>query len=295
MYANYYKTGFYPWDEGNFPPTTILPHGHKQSTSPYLHPMKLSHLFISLCLLSCSNPGTDKLQQKAQQTIQQVQEALEPMVQAKDYIGYEADSGSIRMFWKDSSGTPLGSLGKLKRHIEQQGGTLLYACNGGMYMENQAPLGYYIENGNTLQKINTRTGSGNFYLQPKGVFYMLANGKAAVQSIETAADRKALPANIRYLTQSGPMLINKGRINPLFQPSSDNVNIRNGVGILPNGHAYFAMSARPVNFYGFAKHFADKGCQEALYFDGFVSRTYCPTAGCTQTGGAFGVMVAVVD
>jgi uncharacterized protein YigE (DUF2233 family) len=54
------------------------------------------------------------------------------------------------------------------------------------------------------------------------------------------------------------------------------------------------MSTYPVSFYDFAQHFKSKGCQEALYFDGFVSRTYCPQAQYTQLGGNFGVMVAVV-
>jgi len=70
--------------------------------------------------------------------------------------------------------------------------------------------------------------------------------------------------------------------------------VRNGVGILPNGHAYFAMSTYPVSFYDFAKHFKDIGCSEALYFDGFVSRSFCPRQNYSQLDGNFGVMVAVV-
>jgi uncharacterized protein YigE (DUF2233 family) len=163
-----------------------------------------------------------------------------------------------------------------------------------MYMQNRAPLGYYIENGKTLQKINTKTGSGNFYLKPKGVFYVTANGRAGIQSIETPKDRNSLPAAIRYLAQSGPMLISNGTINKQFTPGSSNINVRNGVGILPDGNAYFAMSTYPVNFYDFAKHFKDRGCSNALYFDGFVSRTYCPQKNYTQLDSAFGVMVAVV-
>lgn len=234
---------------------------------------------------------------KGKELVKQVKATVEHWDLKKDYIGYEAhpDSGSIRLYWKGRNGNILGSLQNLKTEVEQTGGTLLYGCNGGMYMENQAPLGYYIEDGKTLQKINTRTGYGNFYMPPKGVFYVLPNGQAHVQSIETAQDRAALPtSDIRFLTQSGPMLVHKGVINAQFKPGSDNVNIRNGVGILPNGHAYFAMSTYPVNLYDFAQHFKSKGCQEALFFDGFVCRTYCPQAGYTQLSGGFGVMVGVV-
>lgn len=256
--------------------------------------------FFTIVLFACGNlsPETKQQLKKGKELAKQVKATVEHLDLKNDYITYEAqpDSGSIRMYWKGNNGQPLGSLGNLKQYIEQQGGTLLYGCNGGMYMENQAPLGYYIEDGNTLQKINTRTGGyGNFYMPPKGVFYMSTNGQAKVQSIETAKDRAALPTQgIRYLTQSGPMLVHNGTINSQFKASSSNINIRNGVGILPNGHAYFAMSTYPVNLYDFAQHFKSKGCKEALFFDGFVCRTYCPQANYTQLDGGFGVMVAVV-
>ncbi len=248
-------------------------------------------------LYGCGNlPETkQQIQKEGKELAKQVKAAVEHFDPARAYIGYEARPGSsIRLYWKDDKGDILGSLGKLKQYIGQKGDSLLYACNGGMYMENRGPLGGYTENGKMLQKINTRTGSGNFYLKPKAVFYVLANGRAGVQSVETQKDRTALPAGIRYLTQSGPMLVNRGSINPVFTPGSTNINVRNGVGILPGGNAYFAMSTYPVSFYDFAKHFADKGCKEALYFDGFVSRSYCPEENYTQLGGNFGVMVAVI-
>ncbi len=228
--------------------------------------------------------------------VKQVKATVDHIDGVHGYIVFEAKPGSseIRMYWKDDKSAILGSLQHLKNYTAQKGDSLLYACNGGMYMENQAPLGYYIENGKTLQKINTRNGYGNFYMKPKGVFYVLANGHAGVQSIETPKDRNSLPASISYLTQSGPMLISNGAINSQFTPGSSNLNVRNGVGILPNGNAYFGMSTYPVNLYDFAKHFKDKGCKNALFFDGFVSRTYCPQENYTQLDGAFGVMIAVV-
>jgi uncharacterized protein YigE (DUF2233 family) len=254
--------------------------------------------YLIISLLSCNlSPDTKKqIEKTGREVVRQVKATVDHIDGIHDYIGFEAkpDSSSIRMYWKDDRGAILGSLQNLKNYVEQKSDSLLYACNGGMYMENRAPLGYYIENGKTLQKINTKTGSGNFYLKPKGVFYVLANGRAGIQSIETPKDRSSLPATISYLTQSGPMLISNGIINSQFTPGSSNINVRNGVGILPNGNAYFAMSTYPVSFYDFAKHFKDKGCTNALYFDGFVSRTYCPQENYTQLGGTFGVMIAVV-
>ena len=260
----------------------------------------LSTLYFITVLLSCNNlsPETKKqIKKTGKEIAKQITATTEHLDLNHDYIGYEVnpDSAEIRMYWKDDAGNILGSLGNVQEYAAKQGFNLLYACNGGMYMQNQVPLGYYIEAGKTLQKINTKNGNGNFYLKPKGIFYVDDNNTTGIQSIETTADRTLLQTKkIKYLTQSGPMLIHNNVINTLFTPGSTNINVRNGVGILPNGHAYFAMSTYPVNFYDFARHFKDKGCNEALYFDGFVSRSYCPQQNYIQSDGNFGVMVAVV-
>ncbi len=262
--------------------------------------MRHTFIFFIAVLISCTNlsPETKKqIKKTGKEIAKQVTATMEHLDMQHDYIGYEAkpDSSQIRMYWKDDAGNILGSLGNLKNYTIQKGDTLLYACNGGMYMQNQAPLGYYIEDGETLQKINTKTGSGNFYLKPKGVFYIDDENAAGIQSIETATDRSSLQTKkIKYLTQSGPMLVHNNKINTIFTQGGSNINLRNGVGILPNGNAYFAMSTYPVNFYDFAKHFKDKGCSQALYFDGFVSRSFCPQLNYVQLDGNFGVMVAVV-
>ena len=206
------------------------------------------------------------------------------------------DASKIKMFWKDDKNVQLNSLKNLKQFVHQKGDSLVYACNAGMYMEDRAPLGLFIDNGIIKRKLNTKTGAGNFYLKPKAVFYISKDGTAAIQEIETAEGKNFQDKNsIRYATQSGPMLIQNGIINKLLTEGSTNVNVRNGVGILPNGNAYFAMSTYPVNFYDFAKHFKDKGCKTAMYFDGFVSRSYCPSENYEQLDGNFGVMIGVVE
>lgn len=260
----------------------------------------LSAFICTIILLSCNNLSPDQKKQikkTGKEIAKQVTATVEHLDMQHDYIGYEAnpDSSEIRMYWKDGNNNILGSLGNLKNYTTEKGNELLYACNAGMYMQNQAPLGYYIEDGKTLQKINTKTGSGNFYLKPRGVFYTDEHNIPHIQSIETTADRALLQnKKILYLTQSGPMLVHNNSINALFTAGSNNINVRNGVGILPNGHAYFAMSTYPVSFYDFAKHFKDKGCGEALYFDGFVSRSFCPQQNYRQTDGNFGVIIAIV-
>lgn len=111
-------------------------------------------------------------------------------------------------------------------------------------------------------------------MQPNGIFYLTADHKPVI--CRTADFRPV--KNIRYATQSGPMLVVNGSINPLFKKESHNLNIRNGVGILPGGKIVFAMSKEAVNFYDFADHFRQIGCSNALYLDGFVSRTFFPAA-----------------
>jgi uncharacterized protein YigE (DUF2233 family) len=98
---------------------------------------------------------------------------------------------------------------------------------------------------------------------------------------------------VAYATQSGPLLLVGGQINPLFKLGSTNVVVRNGVGQRPDGRLVFAMSSEPVNLYDFAAYFKDLGCREALYLDGFVSRLYLPAKNWRQTDGDFGVIVGV--
>ncbi|MFM9986534.1 MAG: phosphodiester glycosidase family protein, partial [Flavobacteriales bacterium] len=147
------------------------------------------------------------------------------------------------------------------------------------------------ENGKVYHQLNTADGNGNFHLKPNGVFYLTKNRKAAICS----TPEFAMSESIAYATQSGPMLIHRGKIHDAFKKGSKNLNIRNGVGILPDGKVVFAMSKTEVNFYDFAMYFSDLGCKDALYLDGFVSRTYLPSQNWIQTDGDFGVMIAVTE
>lgn len=161
--------------------------------------------------------------------------------------------------------------------------------NGGMYMEDFSPLGLYIENQKTYRALNKKSGKGNFYMQPNGVFYITTKKEAGVCTSSEFEKKQ----NVSYATQSGPMLLVNGVVHSAFTKGSSNLNIRNGVGILPEGKIIFAMSKVPVNFYDFAEFFKDQGCKNALILDGFVSRTYLPSKNWIQTDGNFGVMIGI--
>jgi uncharacterized protein YigE (DUF2233 family) len=51
------------------------------------------------------------------------------------------------------------------------------------------------------------------------------------------------------------------------------------------------MSKEGINFYDFAEYFQALGCRNALYLDGYVSRTYLPSENWIQTDGNFAVII----
>ena len=209
----------------------------------------------------------------------------------ENFISYTIDPQKDKpvLYWKDDNGKVFSSISNLKNYLSGKHRKLVFAMNGGMYQEDQSPLGLYIENFKTLCRINKRSGGGNFYMQPNGIFYIRKNNTAAICS--TAAFHPS--ADIKYATQSGTMLVVNGAINTLFKDGSNNLNIRNGVGILPDTSLVFAMSRHEVSFYDFAAFFKSKGCINALYLDGFVSRTYLPAKNWLQEDGKFGVIIGV--
>lgn len=243
----------------------------------------MNHIFHLLLLLSISGPGHGLFFHAA-------------FAQQSDHVpvlSYITDptEQEIVFFWKDEKGQNYTNAQHLIQALKQEEKELLFAMNGGMYLQDRSPQGLYIEKGKTLKKLNTTQHAyGNFYLQPNGVFYLTEDKQAIVCKSTDFQDA----GNICYATQSGPMLVIDGQIHPKFTPGSANVHIRNGVGILPDGKVLFAMSKETINLYDFASFFKEKGCQNALYLDGFVSRMYLPEKDWEQVDGNFGVMIGVV-
>ena len=207
------------------------------------------------------------------------------------FVSYSADSHSqdIELYWKDSSGNNFKNISNLQSWLALHHKELLFAMNGGMYKRDHSPQGLYIENGKELSPVDSSSGGGNFYMKPNGVFYITRSNDAGICLTENIYKQK----EIKYATQSGPMLVIDGEIHPAFKPGSQNINIRNGVGILQGNKILFAMSKKEINFYDFAAYFKSMGCRQALYLDGFVSRTYLPEKNWVQTDGDFGVIIAV--
>ena len=193
----------------------------------------------------------------------------------------------LRMYWKDDKHQPFLSIQNLKNWLGAQ--TLLFAMNGGMYKADNSPQGLFIQDKKTLNPLDTSSGNGNFYLKPNGVFYLTTDNNPVICKTENFTNN----GKIKYATQSGPMLVIDGQIHPAFKQGSPNLNIRNGIGILPDNEVVFVMSKKEINLYDFAGYFKELGCTNALYLDGFVSRTYLPEKNWIQTDGNFGVIIGV--
>src|SRR5688572_17182988 len=60
---------------------------------------------------------------------------------------------NIEFFWKDDDEQVLKSLKKLKNYVESDGKELRFAMNGGMYQEDNKPLGLFIQNQKVITKL----------------------------------------------------------------------------------------------------------------------------------------------
>ncbi len=198
----------------------------------------------------------------------------------------------LRLFHSDADGRLLGSFSRINAMLEQNGQTLGFAMNAGMYHADRSPVGLFIENGKERAPLADGGSYGNFGLKPNGVFCF---GKDRLAVIETNAFRDARPA-CDYATQSGPMLVIDGALHPRFLVDATSRNIRNGVGVSADGtRAYFVISDNPVTFHEFGSLFRDHlKTPNALYFDGKVSRLFAPDLGRSDSGFPLGVIVGTV-
>jgi len=198
---------------------------------------------------------------------------------------------NVRMFWRGTDGSVFGNFSRLSDSLQARNERLICATNAGIYGTDWRPIGLYIEAGKVLHKLNTRKEAyGNFYLQPNGVFLLSDHDAAILSTDEIAVELETRLPSIRYATQSGPLLLRSGQINPLFTPGSDNRVVRNAVCVITAGDFALVKSRSPINFYDFARQLHDKlGCRDALYLDGSVSQLYPFDNG--DLGPNFGAMI----
>lgn len=206
------------------------------------------------------------------------------------FWSYTADTRNVvvRTYYKDRKGARIDNLPALRQHIEKGGKKMLFAMNCGMYSTSYTPVGLYIEEGRQISSLKRcNTSRANFCLQPQGVFYVRHDGRAGISTVESFSSK-----GVRYATQSAPVVVQNGKINPKLHKGLQ--LIRNGVGIRKDGKVVLALSRDWVNFHEFARFFIDQGCTSAMYFDGNISQAYYPGR-TTPDNASFGAMVAVVQ
>ena len=200
----------------------------------------------------------------------------------------QAKGAAIEVFTSGTSGKSYRSFATLEATLGER--AVAFGMNAGMFDEEGNAIGLLIEDGKQLHKINRRGGGGNFGLLPNGVFLVRKDGSAEVvptKHFEPSDD-------IAFATQSGPMLVIDGKLHPRFDADGESRNIRNGVGIAPDGTAAFAISEDAVSFGKFARFFRDEvKAKDALYFDGSVSSLWDPANGRRDARAELGPMVVV--
>jgi len=210
-----------------------------------------------------------------------------------DYVVCRVDIRKERLAiaYADSKGRRFESFESLRAGLAREQRKLVFAMNAGMFHADFRPVGLLVIDGATLAPINRASGTGNFFLQPNGVF--LVDGDARI--LATDQFREQQP---RFATQSGPMLVHLGQIPASFAFRADSASrkTRNGVCVPQPGIAAFAISDSPVNFHEFAEFFrATLGCNEALYLDGTISSLYAPQLQRADRHSKLGPMFAVAE
>lgn len=205
---------------------------------------------------------------------------------------FDTRSDAIRLFLADEKNEVFGSFSALSSALARKGETLAFAMNAGMYGEDHRPIGLYIEDGRMEKRANTASGAGNFHMKPNGVFWT-QGARAGVTETQRFLKERLRPA---FATQSGPMLVVGGRINPRIHETGTSEKIRNGVGVRDGHIVAFAISNRPVTFHAFAQLFRERlKCPDALFLDGSISGLYAPSLSRHDHFRPMGPIVGVVE
>jgi len=203
----------------------------------------------------------------------------------------DATKEVLWLFHKDDVGNVFGQFSAVEASFDVE--TLAFAMNAGMYHEDRAPVGLYIEGGKVTQEIITSDGPGNFGLLPNGVFCINDTSARVIESLAYVAENPSC----RDATQSGPMLVIDGELHPKFLPDGTSRLIRNGVGTTDDQTtAVFVISNDRVSFHEFGSFFRDHlGLNQALFLAGNVSRLHAPQLGRSDRGAMLGPIVGVID
>lgn len=158
--------------------------------------------------------------------------------------------------------------------------------NAGIFEPDLTPTGLLIVDGHQLHPLNRDTGTGNFFLQPNGVFLIGDHGARVVATEDFQS------AGVRHATQSGPLLVQRGTLNPNLPADSTHRFTRSGVGLRDDGTVIFAIARDEVTLHAFARFFREGlGCRDALYLDGAISGLATQGSALDEEAGPFAAVI----
>jgi uncharacterized protein YigE (DUF2233 family) len=203
----------------------------------------------------------------------------------------------VKFHWIDpKSNMPYTTMAAVIKKLKDENQITQMVTNGGMFLMDQSPQGLFIEKGTVRINLDTIVpNKNNFYLKPNGVFYIDAQKNAHIDSTEAFGRLPIhVKKNVKYATQSGPMVLINHVIHKEFVNGSKNAKIRSGVGVINAKRVVFLISVDETNFYDFSVLFKDIfKCENALFLDGAISMMYLHDLNPNETGGYFGPIISV--
>lgn len=215
------------------------------------------------------------------------------------YAWVRADPARVRVqaYWKDENGRAIGGLQRLEGWLRGRGEGMIAGMNGGIFHTDGTPAGLLVSEGAVQDPLNEHAAAptpaerGNFYVQPNGVFFATREGALHVT---TTAGARPFLGRMAAATQSGPLLLQGGRLTPAFR-SADTLSAwtgtaaqrareiprsaptRNAVCIGRDGLLYLVLTQGPVRGDPFARFLRDRlRCRDALFLDGSFSALHVP-------------------
>jgi uncharacterized protein YigE (DUF2233 family) len=189
----------------------------------------------------------------------------------ESFVVCRVPTPKLRLAYAAPDGSRYGTFAALRDSLAHTGRRLVFAMNAGMFHPDHRPVGLLVVDGKPIAPINRGSGTGNFYLQPNGVFMV---DQAGARVLATDDYRGVSPT---IATQSGPMLVHRGLIpdSRAFRAGTNSRHVRNGVCVTKPDEAVFVISDDAVTLLRFAQFFRTTlGCSEALYLDGSISSLY---------------------
>jgi len=201
-----------------------------------------------------------------------------------------SSADDVRLYLFNPHGAAWKKFPRLAKALETSGDTLGFAMNAGMFHPDFRPVGLVVSGGRLQSPLNLDSASGNFFLKPNGVFWI--KGRTA----HISESRKYLELAIKpdLATQSGPLLLEAGKIHPRLDSLSKSLYPRNAVGIRGDS-VFWAVNDSGVNLHQTARLFRDLlHCSDALFLDGHPS-LWAPTASRKDSLLEMGPILAIVS